>query len=877
MSRVPRWWKRGSRDAAIREEIEMHIAMRAELLEKEGLGRNDALATARRMFGSTVNAHEELWRMDTHWIIESVTQDTRYAIRALRKHPGFALAAIGTLALGIGVTTAVFSAVDRTLFREAPYPEPERLVSIGMRAPVEPGEFLIAGDYFAWKDAQRVFETFSSWSGTTECDITEPNPARVVCGRVGYDFLAMLRVQPVIGRAFTAEEDRPGAPQAVIITHDLWRSRYGSDPSLINRTIALDGKQARVVGVLPSGFELPVSSAALLVPQALARVDRNRPAPMQVVRAFARLKPGVSIEQARQAMGPIFGESLKYVPRGFLKEVHLSVVPLRERQTRDSRGASLLLFAAVFVVLLIACANVANLLLARAASREQELAIRAALGAGRLRLLRQNLTESALLSVMGGLLGAALAYVLLQVFIEIAPEGLRELSHASIDLRALCFAFALSLASSVLFGLVPALSLRRNPGIQSARTVTASRTWFQDALLVLQIGASLVLLTAAGLLLRSLWKLQQEPLGMVPDQVVTAEVVLGQQGYSAEGRIAFFQELERRISAIPGLQTVAIADSIPPSGRTQAMIYHLIDVEGRPSVAEGTGGMVVWRLVTPGYFRALGIRIAKGRAFHDEERREGNEAVVISSLLARKLFGDGDAIGKRLRFGRRGNWHTVVGIAEDVHNAGLEAPPDPEYYLPRRLGIGAGAGTPPPESQRRAVIVARTALNATLARQWLKQAIAESDPKLPVEVTALGNRVDKLAERPRFNAMLLMLFSVVGLGLAAVGLYGVGSYLVAQRTKEIGIRVALGATQHAVTAMVLRRAVWTLLGGTLLGTGTAAAARNLLRGLLYGTGTLDAFAVLTALGVLLVVALAAAWLPARKAARLDPVAALRQD
>lgn len=858
-------------DSRIREELESHIVMRTDQLVEQGMSPEEAALTARRMLGNTLRAHEETRLMHINVSIETIGQDLRYAVRGIFRQPGFAAAAICTLALGIGVTTAVFSAVDRVLFRSLPYPHAERLVAVGMLAPIEPNEFLLTADYFAWKDRQTAFESLTSWSGASECDLTDGTPKRVACGRVESNFLATLSVDPLHGRSFQAEDDRPNAPPIAILSHNLWRSRYGADPTLVGRTVLLDGKQTRVTGILPPDFQLPVSSADILVPQTLARSERGRPGPFSVVRAFGRLKPGISIQQAQASLAPLFDESLKYVPKGFLKEVHLSVVSLQERQTRDSRSASWLLLAAVGVVSLIACANVANLLLARAASRQRELAVRAALGAGRWRLVRQALTESTMLSLIGGSLGCALAFGLLRIFVALAPSGIRGLAQASIDARALLFTLGVSLSASLLFGLAPALYQPPPEMLSGARMAVASRRWFRHALLVGQIAASLILLTSAGLLLRSLWKLQNVPLGLDASHVLVMPVVLGPQAYPDPAkRGVFFEELERRITAAPGLEAAAVSDTLPPSGGVRTMIYHLIQVEGRPPVAEGTGGMVIWRAVTPRYFAALGIPIVEGRPFQDQDRRRGDEVMILNTTLSRKLFGPGvNPVGQRVRVGGLPTWYSITGVAADVKNSGLELPVDPEYYLPRKLGA--------PEPQRRATFILRTSLAPKLAERWLRTAVADLDRTLPVEVERLSNRIDSLTQRQRLSTMLLGFFAISGLLLAAVGLYGVGSFLVAERTQEIGVRMALGATGRIIAALVLRRAaLWTTMGAVLGLTGSFVVAHT-LQPLLFETPAMDPLPVSAALTVLVVVAFASAWSPSRRAAKLDPMVALRHN
>jgi putative ABC transport system permease protein len=441
--------------------------------------------------------------------------DLRHTLRILLKNPAFTLTAVLALALGIGATTAVFSVVDRILFRSLPYPQEERLVSLGLVAPIEPQEFMLGADYLEWRRQQTPLESLTSWSGVNDCDLTDGTPVRAACAQVEANFLRTLGVQPLLGRDFTIEDDRPNAPRVVLLSYGLWQRRFAGDRSVGGRTLFLDGLPAMVVGVLPSDFELPtLARVDLLVPQALDEATQQRPRTGRVLRSFARLKPGVSLEQAQLAMQPLFQGSLKWVPPQFQKEVKFRMRLLRDRQIQDARVTSWVLLGSVAAVLLIACVNVANLLLARAVGRQREMAIRAALGAGRGRLIRQTLTECLVLALVGGIFGCLLAHYLLRLFVAIAPEGIPRLSQASLDWRVLLFAVTVSLMSGLVFGLAPALARTETQSLIRTTSRLGSRGGFRQALVAAQIAISLVLLTSAGLLLRSLWNLMNVPLGM---------------------------------------------------------------------------------------------------------------------------------------------------------------------------------------------------------------------------------------------------------------------------------------------------------------------------------------------------------------------------
>jgi predicted permease len=557
--------------------------------------------------------------MSMRSFFESIAQDLHYSVRGLRRSPAFAITAVVAVALGTGAGTAVFSVVDRVLFRSLPYPDDSRLVSVGMTAPMTRQEFLLGADYLDWRERQAPFAAFatSSGDGAVDCDLTDQHPLRLRCAAVESTLLTTLGVRPLLGRTFTAEEDQPNGPPAVILSFGLWRSRFAADPNLVGNVVSIDGSSRTIVGVLPEDFELPtLQPTDILVPQALDLAQQRRPNTGRMLRVFARLKPGVNLAQAKAALQPLFADSLKHVPPAFQKEVSLTIRPLRDRQVHDARLSSWFLLGSVLAVLLIACANVANLLLARATGRQRELAVRSALGASRLRLARQALTESLVLGVLGGAAGISLAWLLLRIFLGMAPGGIPHIHQAGLDGRVLAFTLGTSLVSGLLFGLAPALGRPRSDLLGGGHTVDAHGGVLRQLLVAGQIGVSLVLLTCAGLLLRSLWNLQRVPLGLETHRVTTASLVLGQQVDPAQ-RWSFFEKLESRLHGIPG--TVALTDTLPlaPSHST---LLTTIAIDGRPLREQDTGGNVLWRIVSPEYFSTLNIPIARGRGFSESAR-----------------------------------------------------------------------------------------------------------------------------------------------------------------------------------------------------------------------------------------------------------------
>jgi putative ABC transport system permease protein len=804
--------------------------------------------------------------------VQTFWQDLCYGLRVLRNSPGFTVVAILTLALGIGATSAIFSVVDRVLFRSLPYHEDARLVSVGLKAPLDANEFMLAMDYVEWRKSAPPFaEMGSMLPGGFDCDFTEQNPLRMRCARVDAHFLPTFGIQPILGRNFTAEECRPHAPRVALLSYGLWRSRYAGDPKILGRSVSLDGEPVQIIGVLPSQFEMPtLTRADLLIPAALDEAGMRRDGQQPILRTFGRLKPGVTVSQARAALQPLFDQAMTFVPAAFRNDVHLSVRSLRDRQMGDAKFASWILLLAVLAVLLLASTNVANLQLARATVRRREAAVRIALGATTVRLARQALTESMLLSLAGATAGCWVAYGLLRLFVSIAPEGIPRLEQASIDYRVLLFTLGVALVSGLLFGLAPTWR-RPSPEILTGSDgQPSSRGLVRQILVTSQIAISLVLLTGAGLLLRSLWRLESVPLGMDAQNVLTAEVTLGQYRYRQESQQReFFEQLRTRLKEIPGISSVALSDSIPPAGGMQDAIFSNIEIAGRPRTPEGTGGMVGFREVSLEYFSTLETKIMQGRGFNDDDLVPGQNAVILSDALARRLFSNGDVLGQSMRYDQKGPWRTVVGIAADVRNNGLEKTSDPEFYIPWK--------DDPQEYYGHAFVILRTPVNPNTIAKWVRAEVASIDPTQPVILEAMAQRVSKLTDRPRFNAVLLTLFAVTGVCLAAVGLFGVVGYLVAQRTREIGVRMALGATPHNILLLVLRGVTrWTLAGALAGFVGSWFAAR-LLQSLLFGVSVHNPWLLCPPIVLLVAIAFLAGLIPARRAMRVDPMVALRHE
>ncbi|MFC5864049.1 ADOP family duplicated permease [Acidicapsa dinghuensis] len=857
------------------EELQFHLEQAVQAMREAGMDEAEARRKAMIEFGGVERTREETYRQWPGWILDNCMQDLRYALRGFRRSPVFAVTAIATLTLGIGATTAVLSVIDPILFRSLPYAHADQLVSVGLTAPIIPDEFMLGGSYYVWRDNQRPFTSFTSETGVDECDLTEHNPARLNCAHVEGNFLSVLGIVPSLGRNFLPEEDKPNGPKVALISYRLWRSRYASNPAVIDKLIDIDGTATRIVGVLPQGFEMPaLEPADILLPQVLNEAEQRKADPGRVMYAYARLKPGITMEQAAQSLQPLFQYSLKLVPPAFQKEVHLRVRSVRDRQMQHVRLTAWILFGAVLAVFMIACANVAGLMLARAAARERELAVRSALGASRGQLVQQTMIEAALLSLIAAIAGWALAAILLHLFVAISPAAMPFLDKAHLDIRIAAATLILTACCAIGLGVLASLHRPRALSLMMRGSPFGAQALLRRMMMVAQIAISMVLLTASALLVRSFWNLQNQNLGLTPTGVVTASIELGQQGYNTgQKQMQFFLQAETALRRLPGVTAVGMSDTLPPAGGHHESILHVMAVQGKPSagISEGTGGMVAWRWVTPDYFKVLSIPFVAGRNFTEAERTGTEHEMIVSQLLADLLFPGSDsvqkALGQQVRPSPNEPWYTIVGVVGNVRNSGLANADEPEYY---RLSRSA-----PDDWRRSGVLILATSTPPHALVPWVRSEIARIDPVTPVEIEALSERVGKLADRPRFEAALLSFFALAGLGMALIGLYGLVAYIAERRTSEIGVRMALGADRGDVLRLIAWEGMRLVVLGGALGLAASLASAILLRHLLFQVGPYDP-AVFIGVSVLLcLVAFAAILAPARKAMRVEPVVALR--
>jgi putative ABC transport system permease protein len=804
--------------------------------------------------------------------METLIKDIRYGIRSLLKRPGFAAIAVITLALGIGANTAIFSVVDGVLWRPLPYLAPQQLVMTwedhrGRGGPER--EWLSPSDFDDWRDQNSVFTHLSALNdwGPTLTGRDEPEP--LVGAAVSHDLFTLLGVEPTMGRSFRPEEDQPGAPNAVMLSHELWQRRFGSDLGIVGKSISLNEDNYTVIGVMPAGFKFPVIGNTEIWRTLRPTINPSCQRGCLVLRAIGRLKPEASLEKARVEMSTIARRLEAQYPESNSK-VGATLVPLHEQLIGSMQRPLLVLLGAVGFVLLIACANVANLMLARAATREREIAIRAALGASRGRVVRQLLTESTLLAFAGGAGGLLLAFWLLRLFVGLSPQGAPRFDEIGIDGQVLGFTFLVAVLTGLIFGLVPALHVSKpnlNHSLKEAGKggptgVKGGR--LRGALVIAEMALALILLIGGGLLMKSFVLLERVDPGFNPDHVLTLRLFLNKTHYPEPQQIlTFYTQLLDRLQTLPGAQAVAANSTLPLSGVDTDTSFM---IEGRPEPPPNQKPVAWHNEISPDYFRAMGMRLIKGRVFTDRDDEKSPSVVIISEAMAKRYWPDEDPLGKQIGSGP-GHWREIVGVVKDVKHFGLDADTPPSMYLPVRQVPSRGM-----------TLVVRTAGEPLSIVPALRAQIWAGDKNLAIaNVSTMNDLVASSITQQRFILLLLGCFAALALVLSAVGIYGVMSYAVAQRTHEIGIRMALGARMSDVLKLVVRNGMMLTLIGVGIGLAAAFALTRLMGSLLFGVTPTDAttFAIVSA--VLVLVALLACYVPARRATKVDPLVALRYE
>lgn len=835
-----------------------------DLLQKE-MRRSQGTFKEAPVAGGTTNSN----------LLADLLHDLRYAARLQRKNPAFTIVAVIALALGIGANTAIFSVVNTVLLRPLPYKDPERLVMVWEDASKHgyPRDTPAAANFVDWRDQNQVFEGIAAIADENFNLTGSGEPERLEGRRVSANLFPLLGVEPQLGRVFTAAEDQPGAQRVVLLSYPLWQRRFGGDPGIVGRALTLNGESYLVVGVMPARFQFPTSDDQAWVPIAFTQQDvanRGR----HYLQVMARLKPGVSLTQAQSEMSTIAARLQQQYPQSNT-DLGAVVQPLQEYFVGDIKPALLVLLGAVGLVLLIACANVANLLLARAAVRQKEIAVRVALGARRWRLIRQFLTESVLLSTVGGLVGLAIAYgglVLLKAFI---PENVSQAREISMDLKVLGFTFLVSVLTGLIFGLAPALQAVRlnqietlKEGGRDAATGGGGKR-LRSVLVTAEVAISLVLLIGAGLLINSFLRLRNVDPGFRADNLLTMKIVLPRPKYKPFAkRAAFYNDLIQRVQSLAGVTSAAVTTNLPLYRQGNSIG---IGIEGQPDPPPGQERIVVTRIVSPGYFDTMGIPLLRGRQFTEQDNETTPSVLLISETMARRYWPGEDAVGKRIAVGRitkPEDYIQVVGVVKDVRQFELTAEPRPQMYMSYRQ-----AGFFEPND-----LVVKTDVDPASLAATVRKTVWEIDKDQPVSNIRTMDEIlaDSIA-RQRFSMLLLAIFAAVALALAGVGIYGVMSYSVAQRTREIGIRMALGAQTGAVLKLAVGYGMKLVLAGLVIGLIAAFALTRVMATLLFGVTATDptTFALISLL--LVAVAAIASYIPARRATRVNPIIALRYE
>ena len=800
--------------------------------------------------------------------MESIFKDIRYGLRSMLKRPGFTAIALLALALGIGANTAIFSLVNAVVIQPLPYPDPDRLVWMWGNFPNSNRASVAPLDFSDFRAQNKTFEQFAASSTVTlPANLTGGgDPERLTASAITGNYFQTLGVAPALGRGFSLENEKTGQDQVTVLSYALWQRRFAGDPGLINQTILLDGKPFQVIGVMGQGVNLP-QTADLWVPMNFDASPDMKQRRAHFLRPIGRLKEGLTLAQAQADTDVIAGVLAEQFPEtntGW----NLRLVPLRDQLVGSSRTTILILFGAVGFVLLIACANVANLLLVRAAARQKEIALRTALGASRLRIARQMITESLLLSILGGALGALLAVWGVQLLVSLSEGSLPVTADVKIDATVLGFTLLVSLLTGLLFGLAPAfrtmkvnLSDTLKEGTRGSEGTLRNRT--RSVLVVFESAVAVMLLIGAGLLVRSLIALQNVDPGFDPKNVLTLRVDLSRAKYDTPEKSSnFFGELEQRLGGLPGVETVGFITELPLSGQPNDMPFA---VEGRPPASPGQEFGADWRRVNQNYFKSLRIPLLRGRSFTEQDVQKSEKVMIVSQSLVDTAFPNEEALGKRLITGIRSEPYEIIGIVGDIRHRSLERQPYATMYFPTR-------------QSGRMNLVIRTQNDPLSIVGGVRKEVQAIDPDQPISaIRPMNELVASSVAAPRYRTTLLALFAALAMILAATGIYGVMSYSVAQRTHEIGVRMALGARQLDVLKLVVRQGMLLTLVGVVLGLGAAYLLTRVMSSLLFGVTEKDPITFGVVAALLIAVSFLACFVPARRATKVDPLEALRYE
>ncbi|HEY1939109.1 MAG TPA: ABC transporter permease [Candidatus Angelobacter sp.] len=871
-ARVQGLFSRNIRDRELAQEFESHLQMHIDDNVRAGMGFEQARREALVKFGGMEAAKEAVRETSRMVWVETTVSDARYAARGLRLNPGFAVTAILSLALGIGASVAIYTVADNLLLRPLPYPAAQQLVMLYETNPHQAlkHNVISPANYFDWK-AQS--SSFSAIGGFFDFHVivgdgkrTEEIDAQAMSGEV----LPALGVQPIRGRVFTTQEDKDDAHVAVI-SYRLWQNWFGGDDAVIGRQLQVNSRPFTIIGVLPPEFYFNTRSCDIWLTLGLNPADNLRKTQGRWMWAVARLKPTVTLSQARAEMSGI-AQRLEIAYPEFNKGWGAAVEPLRDSFVGEVKTSLLVLLGAVTLLLCVACANVANLLLARYTTRRREMAIRGALGAARGRLVRQLLTESLILGLAGGILGIVLAYFAVSGLVALAPRELTRSVQITFDLRIVVFAFLLSVVVSIVFGLAPSLVASGgtlNHGLhEDSRQSTGTGNRLRSWLVALEIACSVALMAGAGLLFRSLVGLQNVDPGLDEHNVLTFRVSLPEQRYgSTQKRLEFFSGATERLGELPGVRSASAVSYLPFNGQAAGTA---VQIGGRPPAKPGEELVATIRTVMPGYFRTMGIPLKSGRDFTASDNLAATPPrFIVNETFVRKYLTDEDPIGKQISpwMNKENPFGEIVGVVGDVKEGTLDKEPAPTvYYIYSHLDYGE------------MVFVLRTQKDSLSLAASARKMIQELDPELPVsQLRSMETVVRQTFSRQQFSTVLLGSFSLASLVLAAIGIYGLLAYSVTQRTREIGVRVALGAEPHSIVRMIIASGARMVLIGGGAGLIGAFALSGLMKSLLFGVGPRDPLTFIAAPAIFVAVALIAAYVPARRAARVSPTEALRAE
>ncbi|MGH9445020.1 MAG: ADOP family duplicated permease [Terriglobia bacterium] len=860
------------------QELDAHLEMLTEENIRQGVPPEEARRAARLRLGNSIQlreAHRERWGLP--WL-ETFFQDVRYGLRQLRRNPGFTLVAVFTLALGIGANTAIFTVVNAILLEPLPYVNPGRLVYIWEFWPHERTVRAVpTPDFTNWQAHNGVFQALAAYGGDRSADLTsngEPEPVEDI--NVSAEFFSVLGIQPFLGRTFDAQEEQPGGNSVVLLGHAIWQQRFGSDPKILGRSITLDGQEYTVVGVLPAGFRFPDNqyNPQLFFPDINATAANwHSPQYLALQWIIGRLRPGITQGQAHAQLMMLTQRTASQEPIQFARmrtgmEIHM--IPLHGRLSGSARPILLVLFGAVGLVLLVACVNVACLELARATTRQKEIAVRTALGAGRSRMLRQLVTEGVLLALLGGMAALVVGFWGVRLLRVLGPQGIPHIESIGMDGIVFAFTLVVAVVTGILFGLVPAFASSKVDLLETLKegstsgTAMGARRRARGALIVSEIALAGVLLAGAGLLARTFINLINVDPGCRTDHVLTLRIALPRSRYSKSAQqVAFFERLLGRVRALPGVQSAAVGTGIP----TACCGYILgTAVEGKPLPPPGSRPDVPFDWASLGYFRTLGIPLIAGRNFNELDGQSSPNVAVVNQAFARRFFPRQNAVGKHVY---TGSWREVIGIVGDVRQDGPLHPARSEIYGPLAQDSNG---------EDKMILVIHTLNDPRALIPEIRRIVGTIDKSLPVyDVATMEERLSKSISSERFNMLLVTILAALALVLVSVGIYGVTSYSVAQRTREIGIRMAVGAQRSDVLRMVIGQGLKLALMGMAMGVVGAFGLTRFLSSLLYGVKATDLLTFVAVSLILTGVALLACYFPARRAAKVDPMVALRYE